>query len=73
MTSGPTARSTPRRPGTKTRASGTPAPVTLTCRCGYTTSLDGFDQHLIDVFAPADDIGLDGQKHASAGPASQHT
>jgi hypothetical protein len=44
----------------------TPAPGTLTCRCGITTNFDDFDQHLLDVFAPADRIGLDGQKHAPA-------
>jgi hypothetical protein len=41
-----------------------PAPDSLTCRCGTTTSFDDFDQHLLDVFAPADRVGHDGQKHA---------
>jgi hypothetical protein len=31
-----------------------------------TTSFDGFDQHLTDVFTPADRIGLDGNKHQPA-------
>jgi hypothetical protein len=44
----------------------TPVPATLSCRCGITTSFDDFDQHLLDVFAPADRVGLDGHKHAPA-------
>ena len=43
-----------------------PKPATLTCRCGITTSFDDFDQHLLDVFAPADGVGLDGRKHVPA-------
>jgi hypothetical protein len=43
-----------------------PKPATLTCRCGITTSFDDFDQHLLDVFAPADRVGHDGHKHAPA-------
>jgi hypothetical protein len=50
----------------KRSTSGTQAPATLTCRCGLTTSFDGFDQHLTDVFTPADRIGLDGKKHQPA-------
>jgi hypothetical protein len=38
--------------------------ATLTCRCGFVAPLGEFDQHLLDMFAPADRIGLDGQKHA---------
>src|SRR5579862_7813690 len=44
----------------------TPAPATLTCRCGFTSDIGGLDQHLADVFTPADRIGLDGKKHAPA-------
>ena len=47
----------------------TPAPATLTCRCGFTSDIQGLDQHLADVFTPADRIGLDGKKHAPAEPA----
>ena len=42
-------------------------PVTLTCRCGFTSDIDGFDEHLLAVFAPADHIGLDGKAHQPAG------
>ena len=42
----------------------TPPPATLTCRCGFTSDIDGLEQHLADAFTPADRIGLDGQKHA---------
>ena len=48
----------------KHTSAGMPAPATLTCRCGVTTSFADFDQHLLDVFAPADRIGPDAQKHA---------
>ena len=48
------------------RGTGTPAPATLACRCGLTTTFDGFDQHLTDVFTRADHIGLDGNKHEPA-------
>jgi hypothetical protein len=41
-----------------------PAPATLTCRCGVTTSFGDFDQHLLDVFAPVGRIGHDGRQHA---------
>jgi hypothetical protein len=41
-------------------------PATLTCRCGFTGDIADFDQHLIDVFTPADAIGLDGKKHDPA-------
>lgn len=51
----------------KDTTSGTSAPATLTCRCGFTGGVDDFDQHLTDVFTPADRIGLDGQRHAPAG------
>lgn len=51
--------------GDKETATGTPS-VTLTCRCGLTAPLSEFDQHLLDVFAPADRVGLDGQRHALA-------
>jgi hypothetical protein len=47
------------------------APATLTCRCGFTSDIDGLEQHLADVFTPADHIGLDGQKHAPVAPAMQ--
>jgi len=47
---------------------GTPA-VILTCRCGFTAPLGQFDQHLLDVFAPADRIGPDGRRHAPAAAA----
>lgn len=40
--------------------------VTLTCRCGFVAPLGQFDQHLLDVFAPAGHIGLDGRGHAPA-------
>lgn len=53
------------------RDKGSPAPATLTCRCGYTASIEGFDQHLIDVFTPASRVGLDDQRHASAESAAQ--
>jgi len=51
--------------------SPTPAPLTLTCRCGFTAGIDAFDQHLLDVFAPADRIGHDGKEHAPAAPATK--
>jgi hypothetical protein len=50
----------------KHTSAGMPAPATLTCRCGATTNFGDFDQHLLDVFAPADRIGSDGHKHAPA-------
>ena len=53
------------------RDKGTPAPATLACRCGFTTSIQSFDQHLIDVFTPTDRIGLDGERHAPAESAAQ--
>jgi hypothetical protein len=40
--------------------------VTLTCRCSFLAPYGEFDHHLLDVFAPADRIGLDGQRHAPA-------
>jgi hypothetical protein len=49
----------------------TPRPATLTCRCGITTSPYDFDQHLANVFTPADRIGKDGKKHAPAEPSAQ--
>ncbi len=55
----------------KDDASPAPAPLTLTCRCGFTAGIDGFDQHLLDVFAPADRLGRDGKEHAPAGPPAQ--
>jgi hypothetical protein len=44
----------------------TPAPSTLTCRCGFTGTISDFDRHLLAVFAPADRIGLGGKRHAPA-------
>jgi hypothetical protein len=49
--------------------SGPSAPLTLTCRCGFTASADDFDHHLLDVFTPPDRIGLDGKHHAPVTPA----
>jgi serine/threonine-protein kinase RsbW len=48
----------------KHTSAGMPAPATLTCRCGVTTNFSDFDQHLLAIFAPADRIGSDGQKHS---------
>jgi hypothetical protein len=63
------AGSTPRKPDKDDASPApTPTPLTLTCRCGFTAGIDGFDQHLLDVFAPADRIGRDGKKHAPAAP-----
>jgi hypothetical protein len=47
-----------------------PVPLILTCRCGFTAGIDGFDRHLLAVFAPADRIGRDGKEHAPASPAN---
>jgi hypothetical protein len=49
----------------------TPASATLTCRCGFTGSIDDFDRHLVAVFAPVDRIGLDGNRHDSAPEAGK--
>lgn len=49
--------------------SGTPAPPTLTCRCGFTGIVSDFDRHLLSVFAPVGRVGLDGKRHASASAA----
>jgi hypothetical protein len=43
-----------------------PATGTLTCRCGFTGDIAGFDQHLLSVFTPDDQIGLDGRGHVPA-------
>jgi hypothetical protein len=48
--------------------SGTSAPPTLTCRCGFAGTVSNFDRHLLAVFAPDDRIGLDGKRHAAAEP-----
>jgi hypothetical protein len=50
----------------KDSTSGTPAPVPLTCRCGFTGTASEFDRHLLTVFASADRIGLDGKRHVPA-------
>ena len=47
------------------------ASLTLNCRCGFTASANDFDHHLLDVFTPPDRIGLDGNRHAPATPATQ--
>jgi hypothetical protein len=48
-------------------APGVLAPGVLACRCGVIASVAEFDQHLADVFTPADRIGTDGRRHAAAG------
>jgi hypothetical protein len=47
---------------------GQTAPLILTCRCGYTSSADNFDHHLLAVFTPPERIGLDGKRHAPVAP-----
>jgi len=54
-----------------TRGTVTPGPRTLTCRCGFSGLADAFDHHLLAVFTPTNRIGLDGNRHAVATPASQ--
>jgi len=53
------------------RDSTSPAPRTMTCRCGFTATADAFDQHLLAVFTPSDHIGLDGNRHSAAAPAAR--
>jgi hypothetical protein len=53
------------------RVSDPAAPLSLTCRCGFTARADDFDQHLLAVFTPSDGIGRDGRRHAPATPATQ--
>ncbi len=38
----------------------------LTCRCGYTADIADFDRHLLNIFTPGDEVGLDGARHAPA-------